>query len=163
MGAGQSPRSVARAVACYRGFYRFLVMSGHRQDNPAVDVRAPRAWKTLPKFLSVDEVDLLLGSPDTTHPRGLRDRALIELFYATGLRGRNGRSAPAGSQSRERLPDHDGQGPQQRMVPIGDRRSSWLKRYLRRPAGALETPRVAETFVNARGRRRHHARRLWKS
>ena len=73
-------------MACFRGFYRFLVVSGHRPDNPAVDVRAPRAWKTLPKFLSVDEVDRLLGSPDTSQPRGLRDRALIELFYATGLR-----------------------------------------------------------------------------
>ena len=52
MGEGRAPRSVARAVACFRGFYRFLVVSGHRQDNPAVDVRAPKAWKTLPKFLS---------------------------------------------------------------------------------------------------------------
>jgi len=86
MGEGRSPKSVARAVACYRGFYRFLVVSGHRQDNPAVDVIAPRAWKTLPKFLSMDEVDRLIGTPDTSQPRGLRDRALIELLYATGLR-----------------------------------------------------------------------------
>ncbi len=113
MGAGQSPRSVARAVACFRGFYRFLVVSGHRQDNPAVDVRAPRAWKTLPKFLSADEVDRLLGSPDTSQPRGLRDRALIELFYATGLRVSEMVSpAPAGPQSRERLPDLLRQGPE---------------------------------------------------
>src|SRR5688572_28750626 len=86
MGEGRSPKSVARAVACFRGFFRFLVVSGHRTDNPAVDVRAPRAWKTLPKFRSTDEVDKLLGAPDTTQPRGLRARALIELLYATGLR-----------------------------------------------------------------------------
>ena len=86
MGEGRSPTSVARAVACFRGFYRFLVVSGHRIVNPADDLRAPRAWKTLPKFLSVDEVDQLLAAPDTTVPRGLRDRALIEVLYATGLR-----------------------------------------------------------------------------
>src|SRR4051812_5043448 len=74
MAEGRSPKSVARAVACFRGFYRFLVVSGHRQDNPAVDVRAPKAWKTLPKFLSTDEVDRLLASPDTSQPRGVRDR-----------------------------------------------------------------------------------------
>src|SRR5689334_17055397 len=78
MGEGRSPRSVARAVACFRGFYRFLVVSGHRTDNPAVDVRAPRAWKTLPKFLSTDEVDRLLAAPDTSQARGIRDRAMIE-------------------------------------------------------------------------------------
>src|SRR6476646_2583573 len=50
MGEGRSPRSVARAVACFRGFYRFLVVAGHRQDNPADDLVSPRAWKTLPKF-----------------------------------------------------------------------------------------------------------------
>ena len=86
MAQGRSPRSVARAVACYRGFYRFLVVSGRRRDNPADDLRAPRAWKTLPKYLSLDDVDALLNQPDTTTPRGLRDRALIELLYATGLR-----------------------------------------------------------------------------
>ena len=106
MGEGRSPRSVARAVACFRGFYRFLVVSGHRHDNPAADVQAPRAWKALPKFLSADEVDRLLGAPDTTQPRGLRDRALIELLYATGLRvSEMVESAPAGSESRERLSD----------------------------------------------------------
>src|SRR5688500_17139820 len=86
MGEGRSPKSVARAVACFRGFYRFLVLSGHRTDNPAVDVQAPRAWKALPKFLSIEDVDKLLREPDTTQPRGIRDRALIELLYATGLR-----------------------------------------------------------------------------
>jgi integrase/recombinase XerD len=153
MGAGQSPRSVARAVACFRGFYRFLVVSGHRQDNPAVDVRPPRAWKTLPKFLSIDEVDLLLRAPDTTHPRGLRDRALIELFYATGLR----------VSEMVSLRQHDlnlesgylttmGKGRKQRMVPIGDEASSWLKRYLEDGRPALLKRRASpKLFVNARG------------
>jgi site-specific recombinase XerD len=62
MGEGRSPKSVARAVACFRGFFRFLVISGRREDNPAADVQAPRAWKALPKFLSPEEVDRLLGA-----------------------------------------------------------------------------------------------------
>src|SRR5918993_4637093 len=153
MGAGQSPRSVARGVACFRGFYRFLVMSGHRQDNPAVDVRAPRAWKTLPKFLSVDEVDLLLRSPDTTHPRGLRDRALIELFYATGLRVSEMVSLRQQDLNLESgYLTTMGKGRKQRMVPIGDEASSWLKRYLEEGRPALVKRRTSpKLFVNARG------------
>jgi integrase/recombinase XerD len=153
MGAGQSPRSVARAVACFRGFYRFLVMSGHRPDNPAVDVRAPRAWKTLPKFLSVDEVDLLLRSPDTTHPRGLRDRALIELFYATGLRVSEMVSLRQQDLNLESgYLTTMGKGRKQRMVPIGDEASSWLKRYLDDGRPALLQGRASpKLFVNARG------------
>ncbi len=153
MGAGQSPRSVARAVACFRGFYRFLVMSGHRPDNPAVDVPAPRAWKTLPKFLSIDEVDLLLGSPDTTQPRGLRDRALIELFYATGLRVSEMVSLRQQDLNLESgYLTTMGKGRKQRMVPIGDEASSWLKRYLEEARPALLKRRASpKLFVNARG------------
>ena len=86
MAGGLAPRSVARAVACTRGFYRSWSSSRHRPDNPADDLQAPRAWATLPRYLSLDEVDRLLAQPDVTTPRGLRDRALIELLYATGLR-----------------------------------------------------------------------------
>jgi integrase/recombinase XerD len=153
MGEGRSPRSVARAVACFRGFYRFLVVSGHRQDNPATDVRAPRAWKTLPKFLSTEEVDRLLESPDTSQPRGVRDRALIELFYATGLR----------VTEMVTLRQHDlnlesgyltctGKGRKQRLVPIGDEASAWLTRYLKEARPALLKRRTSpRLFVNARG------------
>ena len=75
MSQGRSPRSVARAIACYRGFYRFLVIDGNLKTNPADELRAPRAWKSLPRHLSVDEVDRLLAQPDVKTPRGLRDRA----------------------------------------------------------------------------------------
>ncbi len=153
MGEGRSPRSVARAVAGFRGFYRFLVVSGRRRDNPADDLRAPRAWKTLPKFLSLEEVDRLLHAPDTSEPRGLRDRALIELLYATGLR----------VSEMVNLRQHDlnlesgfltctGKGRKQRLVPVGDEASAWLTRYVKdgRPA-LLKKRSSARLFVNARG------------
>src|SRR5262245_11678311 len=86
MSRGLSPRSVARMVAAVRGFYRFLSIDRQLDGSPAEDLRPPRAWPALPKFLSVDEVDALIAQPDTTTPLGLRDRAMIELLYATGLR-----------------------------------------------------------------------------
>lgn len=153
MGEGRSPRSVARAVACFRGFYRFLVVSGHREDNPAVDVRAPRAWKTLPKFLSTDEVDKLLGAPDTTQPRGLRDRALIELLYATGLRVSEMVSLRQQDLNLESgYLTCTGKGRKQRLVPIGDEASAWLTKYLEEGRPALLKRRASpKLFVNARG------------
>jgi integrase/recombinase XerD len=153
MGEGRSPRSVARAVACFRGFYRFLVVSGHRSDNPAADVRAPRAWKTLPKFLSTDEVDKLLGAPDTTQPRGLRDRALIELLYATGLRVSEMVSLRQQDLNLESgYLTCTGKGRKQRLVPIGDEASEWLTRYLKEGRPALLKRRASpKLFVNARG------------
>ena len=153
MGEGRSPRSVARAVACYRGFYRFLVISGHRRANPAADLRAPRAWKTLPKFLSMDEVDRLLESPDTTQPRGVRDRALIELLYATGLRVSemvNLRQQDLNLESGYLT--CTGKGRKQRLVPVGEAATAWLTRYLREARPALLKKRSSpRLFVNARG------------
>src|SRR5436190_1296509 len=85
MNRGLSPRSVARRVAAIRGFYKFLVLDRHIERSPADDLTPPRAWPALPKFLSIEDVDALIAQPDVSTPRGLRDRAMIELLYATGL------------------------------------------------------------------------------
>jgi integrase/recombinase XerD len=153
MGEGRSPRSVARSVACIRGFYRYLVLAGHRQDNPAGDLQSPRAWKTLPKFLSMEEVDRLLQSPDTTQPRGVRDRALIELLYATGLRV----SEMVGLRRQDVNLESGyltctGKGRKQRLVPVGDEAAAWLTRYLTEARPVLLKRRASpQLFVNARG------------
>src|SRR5438105_10729624 len=86
MTSGLSPRSVARSVAAVRGYYKFLVLDRRLEQSPAEDLRPPRAWPALPKFLSIEEVDALIAQPDATTPLGLRDRAMIELLYATGMR-----------------------------------------------------------------------------
>src|SRR5262249_3015056 len=86
MASGLAPRSVARAVASVRGYYRFLAIERKSDRSVADDLRAPRAWASLPKFLDLEEVDRLLAQPDVATPRGLRDKALIEVLYATGLR-----------------------------------------------------------------------------
>src|SRR5262249_26057550 len=86
MSQGLSPRSVARSVAAIRGVYRFPGLAGGLGRSPADDLRPPRAWPALPKCLSLDEVDRLIAQPDVATPLGLRDRAMIELLYATGMR-----------------------------------------------------------------------------
>jgi integrase/recombinase XerD len=152
MGEGRSPTSVARAVACFRGFYRFLVVSGHRPINPAGDLQAPRAWKTLPKFLSVSEVDMLLAAPDASVPRGLRDRALIEVLYATGLRvSELINLKPQDVNLESGYLTTTGKGRKQRLVPLGDEAASWVVRYLKdgRPA-LLKRASSPKLFVNAR-------------
>ena len=153
MSQGRSPRSVARAVACYRGFYKFLVLDGRLKASPAEDLRPPRAWKVLPRYLSVEEVDLLMAQPDVATPRGLRDRALIELLYATGMRVSELIAIrPSDIHLDASYLQCTGKGEKQRIVPMGDQAASWVERYVRDARGALlgkrRSPRL---FVNARG------------
>ena len=153
MSSGLSPRSVARIVACVRGFYKFLVLDGHLPGSPADDLRAPRSWPGLPRFLSIDEVDRLLSQPDAGTPAGVRDRALLELLYATGMRVTELVSLKVGDV---RLDDRCltclGKGAQERVVPIGRVATDWVRRYLASARPALLKGRVsAFLFVNARG------------
>jgi integrase/recombinase XerD len=153
MTEGRSPRSVARLVACVRGFYRYLHVRQHINDNPTVDLQAPRAWKVLPKSLSVDDVERLLNAPDTSNPRGLRDRALIELLYATGLRvSELVALRPQDLHLEAGYLTTTGKGRKQRIVPVGDEAKAWMARYLTesrpRLLGKRSSPRL---FVNARG------------
>jgi integrase/recombinase XerD len=153
MSEGRSPRSVARFVACVRGFYRFLHLHHHVTENPAVDLQAPRAWRVLPKFLSIEEVDRLLQAPDVSTARGLRDRALIELLYATGLRVSELLALrPQDLRLEAGYLTTTGKGRKQRIVPVGDEAAQWVTRYFTeaRPAllGRRASPRL---FVNARG------------
>jgi integrase/recombinase XerD len=152
MSQGRSPRSVARAIACYRGFYRFLVIDGKLKINPADELRAPRAWKSLPRHLSVDEVDRLLAQPDVTTPRGLRDRALIEVLYATGLRVSELMSLrPADVNLEASYLTCTGKGEKQRIVPMGDEAAVSVRRYLSDGRAALLGKRSSSRlFVNAR-------------
>jgi integrase/recombinase XerD len=153
MAEGRSPRSVGRLVAAVRGFYRFTC-AATAAENPAADLQAPRAWKPLPKFLTLAEVDALVAAPDLAAPRGLRDRALIELLYATGLRVSELLAlTPAQLDLDGGVLTTMGKGRKERMVPFGDEAAGRIRRYLAdgRPAlvvGRRASPRL---FVNARG------------
>ena len=153
MSEGRSPRSVARAVACFRGLYRFLVIDGRLTASPADDLRPPRAWKVLPRYLSIEEVDRLIAQPDVSTPRGVRDRALIELLYATGMRVSELLALrPANVNLEASYLTCTGKGDKQRIIPFGDEAGSWVGKYVRDARAALlgrrSSPRL---FVNARG------------
>jgi integrase/recombinase XerD len=153
MAEGRSPRSVARAVACFRGFYRFLVIDGRVMTSPADDLHPPRAWKVLPRYLSVEDVDRLIAQPDVSTPRGLRDRALIELLYATGMRVTELLTLrPADVNLDASYLTCTGKGDKQRIVPFGDEAGAWVGRYIREARPVLLARRTsARLFVNVRG------------
>ena len=152
---GLSPRSVARRVAAVRGFYRFLVLDRRLERNPADDLQAPRAWPALPKFLSIDQVDRLIAQPDVSAPLGIRDRAMIELLYATGLRVSELVAVkPADLHLDEQYMTCIGKGSKERLVPIGAQAADWIRRYQRDARPALVAGRRSRRdtlFVNARG------------
>lgn len=153
MTQGLSPRSVARSVACVRGFYRFLSLERKLDESPAADLKAPRAWPALPKFLDLDEVDRLLAQPDVSTPRGLRDKALIEVLYASGMRV----SELVGVKPGDLRLDEGyltclGKGDKERIVPLGDQAVDWLRRYISDGRSRLTRQRSTPwLFVNGRG------------
>jgi integrase/recombinase XerD len=152
MSSGLSPRSVARTVACVRGFYRFMALDRRDQQSPAQDLRAPRAWTSLPKFLGLEEVDRLLAQPDVATPRGLRDKALIELLYASGMRVSELVGLKPGDLNLEEgYLTCTGKGEKQRIVPIGQAAAEWVQRYMREGRPHLLHRRSSPwLFVNAR-------------
>jgi integrase/recombinase XerD len=153
MTGGLAPRSVARAIACVRGLYKFLLVEKRIAADPAEDLRAPRAWPALPKYLDLDEVDRLLAQPDTSHPRGIRDKALLELLYATGLRVTELLSLKAADLNLEAgYLTCIGKGDKQRIVPLGESAADWVRRYSRDARPALVKGRKSNwLFVNAKG------------
>src|SRR5687768_13340067 len=83
---GLEPRSIARALVTVRSLYKYLVLDGHLKRDPSANLDTPKSWQSLPKFLITEEVDRLLESPDVATDLGLRDKAMLEVLYATGLR-----------------------------------------------------------------------------
>ena len=164
MSEGLSPRSVARTVAAVRGFYRFSILTKRLTTNPAAELRPPRAWPALPKFLDVADVDRLMGQPDTSMPRGLRDRALIELLYATGMRVSELIHLRASDLNLEAgYLSCTGKGNKQRIVPIGEQATSWIRKYIRDARPALLGKRSSPwLFVNARRGGRLSRIGFWK-
>jgi integrase/recombinase XerD len=155
MTSGLSPRSVARTVASVRGFYKFVALEQKLEESAAADLKAPRAWPALPKFLGLDEVDRLLAQPETATPRGLRDKAMLEVLYASGMRVSELVSLKPGDLNLDQgYITCLGKGDKERIVPVGHDATDWLRRYLRDGRSALVQKRPSPwLFVNARGGR----------
>ena len=164
MTSGLSPTSTARLVATVRGLYKYLRLRNDITDNPTEDLHAPRLFAALPRFLSTADVDALLAAPDVQTPGGLRDRALIEVLYAPGLRvselvGLRLTDVHATQGYVQCL----GKGSKQRLVPLGDVAVGWVQRYLRESRPALTARKDGPwLFVSARGARRLSRGGFWQ-
>ena len=133
---GLAPASVARAVSATRGFFKFLMLDGHIKSHPAEDLDTPQRFAYLPKFLTEDEINRLLAAPDISTEEGIRDRAVLEIMYATGLRvselvnlKHNDVDVLAG------LVKCHGKGNKERRVPLGKSAIHWLQQYTAVKAG----------------------------
>jgi len=129
---GLAASSVSRAVSAARGLFRFLMLDGHIRHHPAEDVHTPQKHSYLPRFLTETEIEALLAAPDVSTDQGIRDRALLELMYATGLRV----SELVGLQTADvdlhaGLVSCHGKGNKERRIPVGKSAIHWLRQYLR--------------------------------
>lgn len=146
-----SENSKRRLISAVRGFYKFLMFDGHIKNNPAEDLVAPQKGVYLPRFLNQSEIEMLLSVPDTSTEIGLRDRAILELMYASGLR--------VSEAANVRINDIDldggiltttGKGSKTRRVPVGASAIEWIRSYLavRRRKENIE---INNMFVNIAG------------
>lgn len=150
---GLSSRSVARKQAALRNFYRFLLKEGKIAEQPVALSRAPKTWQTLPKYLNLQQIEALLGAPSVDRPNGMRDRAMLELLYSSGLR--------VSELCAVRLSDLNldfgvvrvtGKGSKQRLVPVGAKAQAAIRDYLCSARGKLLKGKAsAALFVTARG------------
>jgi integrase/recombinase XerD len=149
---GLAPRSQVRALAAIRGFYGYQVLTGARRDDPAANLQGAKLMKSLPKVLSEPEVEALLAGPLLDDLRGRRDKAMLELLYATGLRV----SELVGLELPQLRLDSGflvafGKGSKERIVPVGESAERWLRDYLAEVRPALTKGRHEVVFVNRRG------------
>ncbi len=143
---GLDPRSVARVMVTVRGLFKFLILDGVLDRDPTVDLESPKSWQNLPKFLTTEEMDLLLSQPDIESEIGIRDRTILEMLYACGLR--------VSEVAQIRLADLNvdlgllkcsGKGSKERSVPVGRSCLEWCKKYLlvrRRWLNNHQSPRL---------------------
>jgi integrase/recombinase XerD len=138
---GLAPTSISRAVSATRGFFKFLMLDGHIKAHPAEDLDTPQRFSYLPKFLTEEEINRLLAAPDISTAEGIRDRAVLEIMYATGLR--------VSEMVELKHADVDllaglvvcrGKGNKERRVPLGKSAIHWLQQYSSLKAGYGKQP-----------------------
>jgi integrase/recombinase XerD len=158
---GVSPRSVARALSCLRGYHRYLVFTGASETDPTAHVEGPKLPKKLPDVLAVHEIEALLAAVDVGSVLGTRDRAMLELAYGAGLRVSELLTIEiANLVLDEAYVRVMGKGAKERVIPVGSQAIEWVERYREgaRPTLAARASRAGASvvsdvlFLNARGR-----------
>ena len=154
-GSGIKTRSYARALIALRGFYKYLLMEGHVESIPTSNIDIPRFYKKLPDVLSLEEVEGLLNAPDTGKPTGFRDKVMLEVLYATGMRVSelvNLRAENINLQIGYIITK--GKGSKERVVPLGEVALRWIKDYTRDVRIKLLKGRSTDfIFLNRSGKR----------
>lgn len=150
---GLDPKSVARALVAVRGFFKFLLQDGHLNRDPCSNLETPRSWQLLPRFLMPDEVVRLLDAPDISTDLGLRDKAMLEVLYATGLRVTELVTLAAGNVNLDLgFLTVFGKGGKERAVPLGTSAVEWTRNYLSiRPRLLTRDKTVVPIFVTEGG------------
>ncbi|MDH4126837.1 MAG: site-specific tyrosine recombinase XerD [Gammaproteobacteria bacterium] len=152
---GAKPRSTARQLSSFRRFFRYIMREGLRNSDPTADIEMPRIGRSLPKTLSEDEVEALLLAPNTDEPLGHRDRTMLELLYATGLRVSElinlKQSQVNFNQGVIRIV---GKGDRERLIPLGEEAQRWLRDFIDGPRMEILLERQTDyLFPTRRGDR----------
>ncbi|MCL6561115.1 MAG: site-specific tyrosine recombinase XerD [Firmicutes bacterium] len=152
---GRSPATISRHLAALRSFYRYLLKEGITAKDPTAGLESPKLAQKLPRVLTTEEVDHLLSQPLIGEPAGIRDKAMLELLYATGIRVSELVSLNVEDINLESgFIRCFGKGSKERMVPFGDVSGRYLGEYLARGRHKLtRTGAAAALFVNQHGRR----------
>ena len=152
---GAKPRSTARQLSSFRRFYRFLLREGVIQEDPTVKIEMPKIGRSLPKSLTEAEVETLLTAPEIADPLGHRDRAMLEVLYATGLRVSElinlKQSQVNLNQGVLRI---RGKGDRERLIPLGEESQRWVREFISGPRTEILLERQSEyLFPTRRGDR----------
>ncbi len=143
-----SPRSIRRKIVSLRSFFRFLLLDGYLQSDPTETLESPRTWQTLPHYLTAEQVEALLSAPDASTRNGFRDKTMLEVLYATGLR--------VSELVNLKTEDVDfvyglvrtmGKGSRERLVPLGDEAAACVHEYLDRVRPQLARRRTPSPYL----------------
>ena len=150
--SGLEPKSIGRTLVTVRGLYKFLLLDGHLKRDPSINIDPPKSWQSLPKFLLTEEVDRLLDGPDPSTDIGLRDKAMLEVLYATGVR--------VSELVALKVTDVNldlgylitlGKGSKERTVPMGQSSVGWVRKYMGVRPRLLKTKTSNLLFLSSRG------------
>ncbi|MEW6408836.1 MAG: site-specific tyrosine recombinase XerD [Nitrospirota bacterium] len=161
---GLAPPSIARMLSAIKGFHRFLISEGYTKDNPTEDMETPRKWSNLPRFLNIEDINNILEKPDINKPLGIRDRAMLEVLYASGLRV----SELVGMRVNDINLEANyliayGKGSKERVVPIGEQASKWVKEYMSSSRPKLLKGKQSQSLFVGQGGRTLTRQRFWQT
>jgi integrase/recombinase XerD len=150
--SGLEAKSIGRTLVTVRNLYKFLLLDGYLKRDPSVNIETPKSWQSLPKFLIREEVERLLESPDTTTQNGLRDKAMLEVLYATGVRVSELVALKINDLNLDLgLLTTLGKGSKERTIPVGKSAVGWIIKYLPLRHKLLGNQTSPYLFITAKG------------